>query len=187
MTGWKIPMFNRKCIFIYGGFSIVMLVFGGRSISYFILGKEAAVFFSKAGPRSPGRLGEARWSSKVFTTVMLWYDFIAWVQRMEVESENAVFSSGKVANMTHDISWWPLPSATCSFGNDLRIKNYREPLAEPLFIVQRPNWGPCGHAVFSRVWHDPTFKSCTLNLRFCKPPKGWKTTCHRFAFFQTAF
>ncbi len=30
-------------------------------------------------PRSPERLGEARWSSKVFTTVMLWWDFIAWL------------------------------------------------------------------------------------------------------------
>jgi len=26
MTGWKIPIFNRKYIFIHGGFSIVMLV-----------------------------------------------------------------------------------------------------------------------------------------------------------------
>ena len=29
MTGWKIPIFNRTCIFIQGGFSIVMLVFRG--------------------------------------------------------------------------------------------------------------------------------------------------------------
>ena len=29
MTNWKIPIFNRKYIFIHGGFSTVMLVFGG--------------------------------------------------------------------------------------------------------------------------------------------------------------
>ena len=29
MTNWKIPIFNRKYIFIHGGFSTVMLVVGG--------------------------------------------------------------------------------------------------------------------------------------------------------------
>ena len=29
MAGWKIPVFNMKYIFIHGGFSIAMLVFGG--------------------------------------------------------------------------------------------------------------------------------------------------------------
>ena len=110
MTGWKIPMFNRECMFIHGGFSIVMFVFG-RSISYFILGKEAAVFFSTAGPRSPGRWGEARWSSKVFTTVMLWYDFIAWTNEWKWIRKCSFF---KWKGCTND-SWYLMMTFTFSY------------------------------------------------------------------------
>ena len=34
MTGWKIPMFNRKYIFIHGGFSIVNRPFSGEYVLY---------------------------------------------------------------------------------------------------------------------------------------------------------
>ena len=38
MTGWKISIFNKKCIFIHGGFSTIILVLG--RVTYPTWGKE---------------------------------------------------------------------------------------------------------------------------------------------------
>ena len=41
MAGWKIPVFNMKYIFIHGGFSIAMLVFGGVRVLIQSIGRSA--------------------------------------------------------------------------------------------------------------------------------------------------
>ena len=64
MTGWKIPMFNRKYIFIHAGFSNVMLVFGWVNATHFGAMKQSQLY---------GNFGEvSSYSGALFGLVIEW-------------------------------------------------------------------------------------------------------------------